>query len=86
MSPDSNYKFSDVAKMNLSIAKDSERLRYSPYLQHQKKYNMPPPHASAMKARTIDYDDEKDTQTRSQRQHAERSCFFKQVTAKSTNR
>ena len=52
---------------------------------------MPPPQSipvpvSALKDRRGDYDDEKSNITKSLRQHAERSNYFKLVTAKIANR
>ena len=89
MSPDSqNYKFADVAKMNAVIAKESERLRNAHMQKYQSRSDMPPPQAipvsvSALKDRTNgENEEERASITKSFRQHAERSNFFKLVTAK----
>ena len=93
MSPDSqNYKFADVAKMNAVIAKESERLRNAHMQKYQSRSDMPPPQAipvsvSALKDRTNgENEEERASITKSFRQHAERSNFFKLVTAKVANR
>ena len=92
MSPDSQtYKFADVAKMNAMIAKESERLRAAHMQKYQSRSDMPPPQAipvsvSALKDRTGETNEERSSITKSFRQHAERSNFFKLVTAKVANR
>ena len=91
MSPDSNYKFADIAKMNATIAKESERLRLAQFQKYQSRSDMPPPQAipvsvSALKDRKGENEEERSSITKSYRQHAERSNFFKLVTAKVANK
>ena len=92
MSPDSqSHKYADVAKMNAMIAKESERLRIAHMQKYQSRSDMPPPQAipvsvSALKDRIGENEEERSNITKSFRQHAERSNFFKLVTAKVANR
>ena len=63
MSPDSNYKFADVAKMNATIAKETERLRLAQCQKYNSRSDMPPPQSIPISVQAL-----KDRKREEQRQ------------------